>query len=77
MVRCLYKEVSTGNREAVLSVEPAHHPIGQQIIGPFEDVNELTEVVSYDPTPALLQDGTIAKGGTVCVKSNRQSPQSA
>ena len=75
MVRCLYKEVS-GSRKAVVSVESAHHPIGQQITGPFDDdVNEPAEVVSYDPTPAFLGDGTIAEGGTVYVTTIGRSLQ--
>ena len=71
MVRCVYKEVTTGSREAVVTVDSAHHPNEQRITGPFEDVNELAEVVCHDPTPVSLQDGTVATGGTVFVKSNR------
>ena len=74
MVRCIYKEASSGSREAVVCVEQAHHPIGQQITGPFNDVNERAEVESYDPIPAYLADGTVAEGGTVYVRAIRQSP---
>ena len=56
MVRCIYKEVSSGSREAVVCVEQAHHPIGQQITGPFNDVNERAEVESYDPCLELVAE---------------------
>ena len=56
MVRCIYKEVSSGSREAVVCVEQAPHPTGQQITGPFNDVNERAEVESYDPCLELVAE---------------------
>ena len=58
-------------------MESAHHPVGQQITGLFEDVSEPAKVVSYELTPAFLQDRTIAEGGTGLVKSVRQSLKSS